>query len=202
VKLDKAIDYRLIRNIEAWAMSRGYDPEKAYARGPSHPRQVFRWAKLSAEDLQQIRDAGPGDVRVLDESERRQMGGMLAGLQPPPGYLSPHFTQWEFQCKHCGQMCPAGIAKALVDVLEDVRSAFGDQPVHINSGYRCPTHNAEVGGVEDSQHLEGTAADFTVEGTSPEAVYGYLDPWHTGGLGSYETFVHVDVRDSYARWTG
>lgn len=119
-----------------------------------------------------------------------------------PGYLSPHFTTWEFCCKHCGTMPNQGIDPALLEVLETVRAQFGGRPVTINSGYRCPTHNAAVGGVEDSQHVEGKAADFTVADVMPSKVYAYLDPVHEGGLGKYDTFVHVDVRGTRARWSG
>jgi uncharacterized protein YcbK (DUF882 family) len=119
----------------------------------------------------------------------------------PPGYLSPHFTEDEFRCNHCGQLAEGGVPPELVAVLEDVRQQFGS-PVTINSGYRCPTHNAAEGGVEDSQHVDGTAADITVTGVPAPQVYAYLDPWHEGGLGEYDTFTHVDVRGSRARWAG
>ena len=119
----------------------------------------------------------------------------------PDGYLSPHFTEWEFNCKHCGTLPPQGIDPDLLVVLEDVRAHFG-KPVTINSGYRCPTHNAAVGGVKDSQHVDGTAADIVVAETSPSKVYAYLDPTHNGGLGKYNTFTHIDVRGSRSRWTG
>lgn len=92
----------------------------------------------------------------------------------------------------------------LLELLEKVRTHFGDKPVTINSGYRCPTHNANIGGATNSQHLYGTAADIVVDGNKvlPSAVYAYLDPFHNGGLGSYDTFTHVDVRGSRARWSG
>jgi zinc D-Ala-D-Ala carboxypeptidase len=35
-----------------------------------------------------------------------------------------------------------------------------DYPLTITSGYRCETLNRRVGGVEDSQHVQGLAADF------------------------------------------
>lgn len=44
--------------------------------------------------------------------------------------------------------------------LEPIRR-FLDIPVIITSGYRCPRLNEEVGGVDDSAHVEGMAADFT-----------------------------------------
>ena len=49
---------------------------------------------------------------------------------------------------------------ALVDnVLDPARQKYGG-PVLVNSGYRCPKHNAEVGGVANSQHMKGEAADI------------------------------------------
>lgn len=49
--------------------------------------------------------------------------------------------------------------KALVDeVLQPLRDAW-DEPLAINSGYRCPEVNKAVGGVPTSQHTKGEAAD-------------------------------------------
>lgn len=44
--------------------------------------------------------------------------------------------------------------------LEAVRTILGDYGVRINSGYRSPEVNAAVGGVSNSAHLTGYAADF------------------------------------------
>ena len=53
--------------------------------------------------------------------------------------------------------------KALVDtVLQPLRDAWG-KPLHINSGYRCPELNREVGGKPTSQHLSGQAADVACD---------------------------------------
>ena len=49
-----------------------------------------------------------------------------------------------------------------VKTLEPIRAIFGDRPVIISSGYRCPEVNAAVGGASNSAHLFGCAADFTV----------------------------------------
>lgn len=45
-------------------------------------------------------------------------------------------------------------------VLDPIREHWG-LPIRVTSGYRCPELNAEVGGVEDSYHMEGCAADIT-----------------------------------------
>jgi len=124
------------------------------------------------------------------------------GEQPlQPGFVSPHFREAEFACNHCGELASGGIPQELINVLEQVRAHY-NQPVTINSGYRCPTHNANVGGATNSQHLLGTAADIVVKNVSPSKVYADLDPYHDGGLGKYGTFTHIDVRGSRARWSG
>ena len=48
-------------------------------------------------------------------------------------------------------------------ILEPVRKHFG-KPVRINSGYRGPALNAAVGGSSKSQHCNGEAVDFEIDG--------------------------------------
>ena len=56
----------------------------------------------------------------------------------------------------------------LVDrVLDPLREAWG-LPIRVTSGYRCPELNEEVGGVEDSWHTDGCAADITALGIYEE----------------------------------
>lgn len=43
--------------------------------------------------------------------------------------------------------------------LEKIRALLG-APLHIDSGYRCPALNKAVGGVPNSAHVDGYAADF------------------------------------------
>ena len=49
------------------------------------------------------------------------------------------------------------------NVLEPLRVAMGE-PVKISSGYRCEKLNKAVGGVYNSQHLKGQAADICIDG--------------------------------------
>lgn len=74
-----------------------------------------------------------------------------------------HFSDKELRCKCCGRLPPEAKEnlEALVDnVLDPVRELYGS-PILVNSGFRCPLHNAAVGGVAKSQHLLGEAADIT-----------------------------------------
>lgn len=55
--------------------------------------------------------------------------------------------------------------QALIDnVLDPLREWYG-KPIYVNSGYRCPKLNKAVGGVKNSQHLTGQAADIDVHNT-------------------------------------
>lgn len=59
----------------------------------------------------------------------------------------------------------------LVDnVLDPIRDRFCT-PIIITSGYRCPKVNKLVGGVNNSQHMSGCAADFHVRGFNPLMMY-------------------------------
>jgi hypothetical protein len=78
--------------------------------------------------------------------------------------ISEHFTTGEFACQ-CG--CglgndPADVAGELIDHLELMRTIRGDRPIGVKSGLRCPAHNEASGGVENSAHTRGTAADLRV----------------------------------------
>jgi hypothetical protein len=82
--------------------------------------------------------------------------------------LSPHFTLRELVASPTaarleisnapGLEVVANLGRLCVE-LEKVRKLTG-QPLHINSGYRCPALNAAVGGHPQSAHQEGRAADF------------------------------------------
>ena len=115
--------------------------------------------------------------------------------------LSGNFKVSEFACKDGSDAVL--VAPRLVMVLQTIRDHFG-AAVTINSGYRTPQYNTKVGGVAQSQHCYGTAADITVKGQTPEAVAAYartiMPDW--GGVGIYKSFTHIDVRETKADWTG
>ena len=116
-----------------------------------------------------------------------------------------YFKRSEFACK-CGKYCngfPVEPNEKLVETLETIREHFG-VPVTVSSGIRCKTHNTNVGGVSNSQHMEGTAADIVVKGVPVSEVVKYAETLmpKTGGIGTYKTFTHIDVRSVKARWNG
>lgn len=116
--------------------------------------------------------------------------------------LSAHFDSSEFACKcGCGGLHNgADINPWLVQVLERMRAIIG-KPLVLSCGYRCPTHNAEVGGVSNSQHIYGTAADVqTPEGMTPIELFELAQDCGADGVGLYDWGVHVDVRGYKATW--
>ena len=53
---------------------------------------------------------------------------------------------------------------ALVNrILQPLRNIYGGE-VKIGSGFRCPALNNAVGGVRNSQHMKGEAADLCIDG--------------------------------------
>lgn len=88
--------------------------------------------------------------------------------------------------------------------MEQVRAQLGNKPITIVSWYRSPEANKAVGGASKSRHMVGDACDIQVGGMKPSEVQDALDKWHgaKGGLGRYNTFTHIDIRGSYARWDG
>ena len=72
------------------------------------------------------------------------------------------------RCRECPLKQPAGklpddaeenLKGLVANVLDPARERYG-RPIAVNSGYRCAIHNAAVGGVRNSQHMKGEAADI------------------------------------------
>jgi len=109
-----------------------------------------------------------------------------------------HFKIKEFKCRHCGKV---KLNVELLLKLEELRKQTG--ALIINSGYRCPTHNKNVGGITNSEHLKGNAADVNAPSMKPDKVHSIADKvFSNGGVGKYRTFTHVDVGINRYRWNG
>lgn len=114
-------------------------------------------------------------------------------------YVSSNFRVREFACRDGSDTVL--VSDKLTALLQQIRDHFGG-PVSISSGYRTAAHNAKVGGASQSQHLYGAAADIVVAGAEPLAVAQYVEFLQpdSGGIGLYQSFTHVDVRENRSRW--
>ena len=118
--------------------------------------------------------------------------------------LSANFKAYEFDCR-CDRCTETKIDTDLVVGLQKLRDKLTelrgkDTPIHINSGHRCEAHNTAVGGAKASRHMQGSAADITVPGVSPDFVAAAAENVGFLGIGLYDGFVHVDTRPNKAFW--
>ena len=119
-----------------------------------------------------------------------------------------YFRRTEFACQCGGKYCdgfPCEPAEETVKICDEIRKR-AKVPITISSGIRCEQHNAEVGGVSNSNHKYGKAADLICSLTPEalkeiaEAVTAEMIPGR-GGIGLYSWGVHVD-NGTYSRWEG
>ncbi len=105
-----------------------------------------------------------------------------------------NFKASEFACKHCGEN---KIDDRVLVMAQTIRDALG-VPVRVNSGYRCPAHNANVGGVKGSKHTLGKAADLSCSLGSAKMFETVKQLKAEGKLPDldycikYKTFIHID----------
>ena len=109
-----------------------------------------------------------------------------------------YFDREEFKCKCGGKYCsgyPAEPDERMVRIADQLRKNLG-APITIISGLRCKTWNDIQGGVSNSQHMYGEAADIHAKGVSQSRVEAELDKiggvrYHYAIKGSSN--VHFDV---------
>lgn len=108
---------------------------------------------------------------------------------------SKYYNEDDLTC-HCG--CGNLIINPLLVQMLDSMSDNAGQKLELNCAYRCPTHNSEVGGVPNSQHVLGNAADIAVpDNWDVDRLANLAIETGFDGIGRYynSDFVHVDVRD-------
>jgi len=106
-----------------------------------------------------------------------------------------YFKPKELACSHCGEILIKTQALTKIDKL---RALIG-KPLVVNSAYRCPKHNADIGGSPVSQHKLGEAFDISLKypimGIHNRKIVTELakEAGFTA-IGQYDTFIHMDDR--------
>ena len=121
--------------------------------------------------------------------------------------LTKNFKKSEFDSKDGAEMPKEVLEniKMLSKYVQLIRNEIG-VPLVINSGYRSPKHNAKVGGVKNSYHVQGKASDLKPKGITPKQLYDVIIKLikggviYNGGVGLYDTFVHYDIGGKGRRW--
>ncbi len=120
-----------------------------------------------------------------------------------------HVDMRLWPCRCCGKADITPEFSALLRALDEALEQTG-AAVRVNCGFRCPKHNAEVGGVQNSRHMKGEAVDLAPVHPStftPVELAKFINRElgvkgdYQGGLGIYRTFVHVDI-GRRSRWNG
>ena len=113
--------------------------------------------------------------------------------------IAKHFRLSEFSCPCCNRVM---LHPKLLAKLVELRNII-EKPVYITSGYRCPIYNRKVGGVLNSYHCIGLAADVVVKDMALISLLEVCENIDFNGIGFYEKkhFLHLDVRPTKrARW--
>lgn len=115
--------------------------------------------------------------------------------------ISTHFKVSEFKCK-CGGSHDTKLDTTLVDKLETLYKNLNCSMIVINSGYRCSTHDKNVGGTGWGQHTKGNAADIVCYDQSGNTIDSRIVTCAAqdvgfGGIGRIcSNATHVDTRTS------
>ncbi|WP_420601495.1 YcbK family protein [Flagellimonas sp.] len=121
--------------------------------------------------------------------------------------LTKNFYKTEFESND-GATMPDGVfenIKELANNLQIIRD-YIEEPLTVTSGYRSPEHNLKVGGVPNSQHLLGKAADLIAKDLTSKQLSRIIEKLTVqgqiaeGGIGLYNGFVHYDIRGARKRW--
>lgn len=196
--------------IQALLTYLGYDPGEV----DGIPGKNTRQAVLSFQGQEGLEtDGSPGPLTQTALLDAVENGRFRAEDAPTSDETTgtwwdeiKYFKKPEFSCK-CGKYCngyPVEIDINMVKIADEIRNRIG-KPIQINSGIRCKTHNANVGGVSNSQHLLGKAADLGCPtGCTPTQMASIAEKiiGNTGGIGTYSWGIHIDTRSTKSRWNG
>lgn len=193
----------------------GWDPAQAISQAEreiNSPADCEAWEQTLIQ--QGAGAAPPPATRPASEAERPPYDpNAPINWQDMNARVSRYFTVGEVTQRDRRRIPRAGSQEEnnilqLAKELDKVRDAWGS-PIGVTSWYRPNSPidiNAEVGGVPNSQHISGRAADiYTMDGRDQDFEH-WLDTvaWKDRALGygvaAGRGFTHVDLRPGHLRW--
>lgn len=129
--------------------------------------------------------------------------------------ITKNLKRKEFDCScGCGfDVVDVELAPLIQSACDYFKLLYNADEVYvtITGGNRCTEHNASIGGAPKSQHIFGKAADHNIRiklqgeiiQISTNELAAFYETAHPDrlGIGLYPNGrVHVDVRDTKARW--
>ncbi|WP_432408573.1 D-Ala-D-Ala carboxypeptidase family metallohydrolase [Wukongibacter sp. M2B1] len=164
----------------------------------------------------------PGEIDVnkyitkyVEETESEKQENIENGvrtmldIQVFDGQITENFNISEFKCRANGEVL---INAAVIDHIQrlQILREWYNRAINVNSGYRTPEYNKKIGGATNSFHMQGIASDIAL----PQEFYGFSkdrqneflsnikNKWLElckgvglgGGVGFYDTFIHLDSR--------
>ena len=91
--------------------------------------------------------------------------------------MSMYFKDSEFACRCCGELPPNGMNSVLLEKLDTLRE-MACEPVYVTCGYRCPKHNAEVGGVRRRRRFKPPVPSVTIIKQRLDSVFSFTKERH------------------------
>jgi len=83
--------------------------------------------------------------------------------------------------------------ECFLEMLDNARELYS-KPMRVNSGYRTKEYNTKIGGVKNSSHILGLAADISCKSSSDR--FAMLNAFIQAGfkrIGVASNFIHVDI---------
>jgi GH24 family phage-related lysozyme (muramidase) len=138
------------------------------------------------------------------QPEVQQDPAKLTPNSPFSARLTPHITLGEFalgqEARRFDHQYQVDTAAELAAFLERARTAFGNKPVIVTSGFRPLAVNRSVGGASNSEHLYSApgvgAVDWYIEGVDIYKLQEWcIENWpYSTGRGAPKGFIHSGIR--------
>ena len=174
-------------------------------------RIASAWESIARHTAENGSEANPQKTSSIpDLASVREYRSYLSKVNLP--YLSPDEIirpQFKYRSGVCSGVPPKHLWKNIRDtarVANEVRRRLG-VPLHtVISSYRSPEYNDRCPGASKySQHLKNRALDLVYACPPKEAfdmaVKIRKEGYFKGGIGLYQSFIHIDTRGRNATWS-